>query len=60
MQTSCCVFEGFFDFLSYMTLKEKGDDKVCISEDTDYIVLNSMNNIGKAFAVIEQYTCIHC
>lgn len=59
-QASCCVFEGFFDFLSYMTLKEKGDTKVCLSDDADYIVLNSVSNIGKIFSVIEQYDCIHC
>lgn len=56
----CCVFEGFFDFLSYMTLKEMGDSKVCLSDDADYIVLNSVNNIGKAFPIIAQYNHIHC
>ena len=29
-QNRVCVFEGFMDFLSYLTLKQAGDDTVCI------------------------------
>jgi len=56
----CCVFEGFFDFLSYVTLKQLGPNNVCIADDCDCIVLNSVNNIGKAFPVVGQYEYIHC
>lgn len=30
------------------------------SDDCDYIVLNSVNNIGKAFPIVERYEYIHC
>ena len=56
----CCIFEGFFNFLSYMTLKKRRSDRICITEECDYIILNSVNNIGKALPIVEQYECIHC
>lgn len=56
----CSIFEGFFNFLSYMTFKRQGTDSICISDECDYIILNSVNNIGKSFSFAEQYECIHC
>ena len=56
----CCVFEGFFDFLSYATMKQLGLNDLCIAEECDCIVLNSVNNIGKAFPIVERYEYIHC
>ena len=56
----CCIFEGFFNFLSYMTLKKRGTDAICITGECDYIILNSVNNIGKALSIVEQYEFIHC
>ena len=55
----CCVFEGFFDFLSYATMKLLGLNNLCIAEECDCIVLNSVNNIGKAFPIVERYEYIH-
>ena len=56
----CCVFEGFFDFLSYVTLMKQGVTSICLTKVCDYIILNSVNNINKAFPVIGQYEHIHC
>ena len=47
-QNRVCVFEGFMDFLSYLTLKQAGDDTVCIDAPCDYLVMNSVNNLKKA------------
>lgn len=55
----CCLFEGFMDYLSYLTLVKlgritKGD------ESMDYIVLNSASNVSRAIEPIKKYKVIHC
>ena len=40
IQCHVCIFEGFMDFLSYLTLKQSGNIEVCIGFHSDYIVLN--------------------
>ena len=56
----CCVFEGFFDFLTYMTLKKRGDSLICIDQESDYIILNSVAVVKRTFDVLKQYSVIHC
>lgn len=41
------VFEGFIDFLSYLTIK--------VNTDKDFIILNSVSLVDKAIEVIKQY-----
>ena len=57
---SCCVFEGFFDFLTYMTLKKVKDLALCIESKTDYVLPNSVSNVRKAFEILENYEFIYC
>lgn len=55
----CCLFEGFIDYLSYLTLVKSGR----ITEDgehMDYIVLNSVSNVSRAIEPIKKYKVIHC
>lgn len=55
----CCLFEGFMDYLSYLTLVKSGR----ITEDgeyMDYIVLNSVSNVSRAIEPIKKYKIIHC
>lgn len=59
-QNRVCVFEGFMDFLSYLTLKQAGDDTVCIDTPCDYLVMNSVNNLKKALEHLQVYEEIHC
>ncbi|EIY68065.1 hypothetical protein HMPREF1071_00969 [Bacteroides salyersiae CL02T12C01] len=59
-QNRVCVFEGFMDFLSYLTLKQTGDDTVCIGAPCDYLVMNSVNNLKKALEHLQVYEEIHC
>ena len=56
----CSVFEGFMDFLSYQELHRKGDFHVCIDSPTDFLVMNSVNNLKKCLVELERYTAIHC
>lgn len=51
----CCVFEGFFDFLSYKTCKERGDRWLCVDGVCDYLVLNSVAMVNKAIPCLERY-----
>ena len=59
-QENVCVFEGFMDFLSYMTLKLAGDRTVCLAIPCDYLVMNSVNNLKKTLARLQEYSDIHC
>lgn len=59
MDKHCLVFEGFMDFLSYMTLKFKGDTKICLEYDCDIIVLNTVHNLKKATDILTQYPFVH-
>ena len=49
---SCLLFEGFVDFLSYLTLKK---DRV---PEYDTVVLNSVNNLSKAKNTLSEYRTI--
>lgn len=48
-----CVFEGFIDFLSYLTLFKK--DK--ISED--FIILNSVSSVKKIPNIVKKYQAVY-
>ncbi len=57
LQSVCCVFEGFFDFLSYLTMLERTGRKTLINE-TNYIILNSITNLKKAADVLEKHNFV--
>lgn len=50
---SCLVFEGFMDFLSYLTLKKT--DKPIV----DTVVLNSVSNLSKAIDFIKLHPKVY-
>ena len=52
---SCCVFEGFMDFLSYQTLLERYEDRVINPVPRDCIILNSTSMVQKAVPFIQVY-----
>ena len=51
-QDTCCVFEGFVDFLSALVLRTVADE--------DCLVLNSVSNLERSYAVLEGYGKIRC
>ena len=53
----CFVFEGFMDFLSFMTLRRKENDGL---KRQDYLVLNSVTNIYKAAKRLSRYDSVQC
>ena len=58
MREQCCLFEGFMDFLSYLTLLDK-NSRMCVEAECDYIILNSVNNIDKAYEELAKYATVH-
>lgn len=59
-QDGCLVFEGFMDFLSYLTLAKCKDRRFVIESPCDYMILNSVANLKRALQYLDRYTHIHC
>lgn len=59
-QRHVCIFEGFMDFLSYMTLQKRGDVDICLVEPTDFIVLNSVSCLRACMEILDVYDYVHC
>lgn len=51
----CYIFEGFFDFLSYMTLLEMGIFPNIDNEESTYIILNSVSNLSLVLRKLRSY-----
>lgn len=56
---ACRIFEGFFDYLAYLTLVRIGIFHVSEQELTDYVILNSVSNLSKVITMLEDYNCIY-
>ena len=57
----CCIFEGFFNMLTYETIRRWNMDiGICIHTDCDYIILNSIGNLKVALPYLSKYKIIHC
>jgi len=57
---TCCIFEGFMDYLSYLTLLHKRNPDVPNINKRDFIILNSVSNISKAINIIGNYKEKYC
>ena len=56
---SICLFEGFMDYLSYLTLRKRERLSVpCYG--ANLLVLNSVNNLPKALPRLKTYKHIYC
>ena len=56
----CFLFEGFMDFLSFMTLKKKENPQNTSLRQQDCMVLNSVTNIHKAVERLSRYDSVQC
>ena len=54
------MFEGFMDYLSFLTLRLENCPKYPELERQDYMVLNSVANVSKALYPLGSYERIHC
>ena len=57
---TCYVFEGFMDYLSFLTLRQDSCPNYPELDGQDYIVLNSVSNVNKALYPLGNYERIHC
>lgn len=57
---TCFVFEGFMDYLSFLTIRvEKSPNMPCL-DGQDYLMLNSTSKVNKAIDTLGGYEHIHC
>ncbi len=57
---TCYMFEGFMDYLSFLTLRQKSCLTYPDLDKQDYIILNSVSNLSKALYPLGNYEHIHC
>lgn len=57
---ACYIFEGFMDYLSFLTLRMKNCPTMPDLDRQDYVILNSTVNVPKAIDVLYPYERIHC
>lgn len=57
---TCYMFEGFMDYLSFLTLRQKKCPNHPDLDKQDYIILNSVSNLSKALYPLGNYEKIHC
>ena len=57
---TCCLFEGFMDYLSFLTLRLERCPERPELDGQDYIVLNSTASLSKAIRPLGDYEHIHC
>lgn len=56
---ACFVFEGFMDYLSFLTIRHKNSPAYPCIDWQDYIILNSTANMDKALYPLGEYEKIH-
>ena len=54
----CYLFEGFMDYLSFLTIRENNNPEEPQTSEQDYMVLNSVTNLSKAEQLLHPYTRI--
>lgn len=57
---TCYLFEGFMDYLSFLTIRKRKNPQSPDLKGQDYMVLNSVSNLGKAMDGLSGYEHIHC
>ena len=57
---TCYLFEGFMDYLSFLTLRQESYPEAPHFDKQDYMILNSVGNVGKALYPLGAYEHIHC
>ena len=58
--TTCYLFEGFMDYLSFLTIRTKNNPQYPRLNTQDYVILNSVSNLAKAENILATYSKIGC
>lgn len=56
----CYLFEGFMDYLSFLTIRVNNTPEEPRTGEQDYMVLNSVTNLSKAEQLLRPYSRIGC
>lgn len=57
----CCIFEGFFDMLTYATIEKwMPDTGISLGIPCDYYVLNGVGEVKQLLPYLKEYDSIHC
>lgn len=56
----CYLFEGFMDYLSFLTIRTKNNPQHPRLDTQDYVILNSVSKLAKAESILATYTQIGC
>ena len=56
----CCLFEGFMDYLSFLTLQRQGQLNFAKVDRPDCLILNSVSHLTKALPLLANYADIQC
>ena len=59
-RAACYLFEGFMDYLSFLTIRVNNHPEEPRTEAQDYMVLNSVTNLSKAERLLRPYSRIGC
>lgn len=59
-QGKCLLFEGFIEYLSFLTIRKENSPQYPEIDKQDYIILNSLNNLSQATPYLAKYNSIHC
>lgn len=55
---TCCVFEDFIDYLSFLTIQSYSNSHFIKKQD--YLILNSFSCLDNVFLILEKYDNIYC
>lgn len=59
-RSMCYLFEGFMDYLSFLTIRVKNNPQCPRLTTQDYVILNSVSNLAKAQDILADYFHIGC
>lgn len=59
-RSTCYVFEGMMDYLSFLTIRVQKFPTYPSLEAQDYVILNSTTNVDKAIDILYDYERISC
>lgn len=59
-RSMCYLFEGFMDYLSFLTIRIRNNPQYPRLTTQDYVILNSVSNLANAVGVLANYTRIDC
>lgn len=59
-RSMCYLFEGFMDYLSFLSVRVRNNPQYPRLDTQDYIILNSVANLAKAESILATYARIGC